>query len=595
MKAIVALLLWSCSLAAQNLSLEGEWRWRAGDDPNFAQPEWDDSSWTTQDLPRRDQIPTGVAWFRRHAVAPPAVTGPLALAVGSYSFCGDAFVNGVRVGRIPCQPGEDPPFFAPRVYPVPEGLIQPGKPFVVALRAEHHFALWGNASFLLDEGPYLVADPSTAAAAARAALGRLQRDASSFIVFVWTALGIGGLLLVLWATNPARRELLWFGLFQLCISAFSGAQMWLVYEGANSPAVLTWSVPAAFLFITAAVHIVLFGRDLTLRGWCVVAFLTLGSRLVMPGFYWQIPALALPLTWAARRLRTPHLTDRLFAVAVLLYSIMGMNSAISRTLPGLWPIPGAFWLGPFMIVTISAVNAILSSVMLVLLILRLGEDQREKQRLAGEMAAAAEMQSLLLPAGSAEGVDAVYIPAAEVGGDFYQVLDREDGSRVVLVGDVSGKGLRAAMLVSVAIGIMRRERSSSPAAILRALNNGLAGHTGGGFVTCCCARFAAGATVTVANAGHLAPYVDGAEAIVEAQLPLGVAPDVEYTEEAIAGDRFVFLSDGVVEASNSAGGLFGFDRARAISQQPAAAIAEAAKVWGQNDDITVVTVRRRDA
>jgi serine phosphatase RsbU (regulator of sigma subunit) len=298
---------------------------------------------------------------------------------------------------------------------------------------------------------------------------------------------------------------------------------------------------------------------------------------------------------------TPRLPDRLFAIAVLLYSIMGMNSAISRTLPGVWPIPGEFWVGPFMVVTISAVNAVLSSVMMVLLILRLGEDQREKQRLAGEMAAAVEMQSLLLPAGSAEGIEAVYLPAAEVGGDFYQVLDRDDGSRIVLVGDVSGKGLRAAMLVSVAIGILRRERSSSPAAILRALNDGLTGHTGGGFVTCCCARFGADGGVTIANAGHLAPYVDdkdavlevGIEAGIEAQLPLGVAPGVEYTEQTIAGDRFVFLSDGVLEASDATGELFGFERTAALCTRPAREIAEAAKQWGQNDDITVVTVRRR--
>jgi len=87
--------------------------------------------------------------------------------------------------------------------------------------------------------------------------------------------------------------------------------------------------------------------------------------------------------------------------------------------------------------------------MLGLLILRLGEDRREKQRLAGEMA----------------------------------------GTRIVVVGDVSGKGLRAAMLVSLAIGILRNERTSSPARILSVLNEGLMGRSGDGFVTCCCARF----------------------------------------------------------------------------------------------------------
>ena len=113
-----------------------------------------------------------------------------------------------------------------------------------------------------------------------------------------------------------------------------------------------------------------------------------------------------------------------------------------------------------------------------------------------------------------------------VGGDFYQVLERAGGSRVVLVGDVSGKGLKAAMLVSVTVGMLRRERSSSPAEILAGLNEGLAGRCGGGFVTCCYAN----GTVTIANAGHPSPYCDGREVEVEAGLPLGIAPGVEYAE-----------------------------------------------------------------
>jgi hypothetical protein len=589
MRLRLVFLALAASLNAQPVSIEGDWKWHAGDDPRFAARDWDDSAWSALPLPRRDQIPAGVGWFRRHAVAP-ATIGPLALAVGSYSFCGEAFINGTLVGRIPCRPGEDPPFFAPRVYPVPEGLLQPGQPFVVALRAEHRFALWGNASFLLDEGPYLLADRATAELAAKAALGRLQRNSSSFIVFAWTALGIAGLLLVLWATNPRRRELLWFALFQICIAAFSGSQLWLVYGAAVPPTIFAWSIPVAFLFISPAVHLVLFGRDLSPRGWICVAVLTLGSRLALPGFSWQVPAVALPLIWAMRRVPSPHLPDRLFALAVLIYSIMGINSAISRILPGIWPVPGVFWIGPFMIVTISAVNAVLSSVMLVLLILRLGEDRREKQRLAGELAAAAQIQSLLLPAGSAEGVDAVYLPAAEVGGDFYQILDRADGSRLIVIGDVSGKGLKAAMLVSVVIGALRRCDESSPGAILAGLNRVLHGQTGGGFVTALCARFATDGLVTVANAGHLAPYVDGQEAAIDSGLPLGVVPQASYEESALSGAAITFVTDGVVEAGDKE--LFGFDRTREISTKSAQTIAEAARAWGQNDDITVVTVRR---
>lgn len=592
MRTIALLLFLSLGLGAQTVSLEGQWKWIQGDDARFASPGWDDSSWATTHLPRRDQVPTGVVWFRKQAVAP-VNSGSLALAVGSYNFCGEAYVNGVLVGRIPCQPGEDPPFFVPLVHAIPKGLLKPGEPFVVALRGEHRFALWGNASFLLDEGPYLIADRPLAEEFARAALGRLQRDAAPFIVFSWTAFAISGLLLVLWATNPSRRELLWFGLFQACICVFSASQLWFVYEAEIPRVLFTWSVPVAFLFVTAASYLVFFDHDMPWHWWLGAGLLTFGSRLVLPGFAYQVPGLSLILVWAVGRLKAPRLPDRLFAVPVLVYAIAGMNSSISRTLPGVWPIPGVFWVGPFMIVTISAVNAVISSAMLVLLILRLGEDRREKQRLAGEMAAAAEMQSLLFPAETIEGVEMVYLPATEVGGDFFQVVDRQDGSRVVVVGDVSGKGLRAAMLVSVAVGILRNETSSSPARILAVLNEGLLGRSGGGFVTCCCARFSADGSVTIANAGHPSPYCDGREVEVDAGLPLGIVAGVEYEERAVQGVRFTFVSDGVVEAENSKRELFGFERTREVSGQSAQEIADAAKAWGQTDDITVVTVGRR--
>ena len=149
------------------------------------------------------------------------------------------------------------------------------------------------------------------------------------------------------------------------------------------------------------------------------------------------------------------------------------------------------------------------------------------------------------------------------------------------------------MLVSVAIGILRATKSSSPTVILGAMNEGLVGHTGGGFVTCCCARFDPDATVTLANAGHPAPYGDGYEVGIEAGLPLGVALGVSYDETSIQDVlRFTLVSDGVVEAANTTGELFGFERTREISSKSPQEIADAAKAWGQNDDITVVTIKR---
>ncbi len=89
--------------------------------------------------------------------------------------------------------------------------------------------------------------------------------------------------------------------------------------------------------------------------------------------------------------------------------------------------------------------------------------------------------------------------------------------------------------------------------------------------------------------------LDGAEALVDTGLPLGLDPDAHYLETTLTlqpGSCLTMLSDGVVEAENPQRELFGFDRTRDISGQSAQEIANAAQAWGQNDDITVVTVRR---
>ena len=99
----------------------------------------------------------------------------------------------------------------------------------------------------------------------------------------------------------------------------------------------------------------------------------------------------------------------------------------------------------------------------------------------------------------------------------------------------------------------------------------------------------------VANAGHLSPYIDGAEMPLAGALPLGVTRDSQYETrraELRPGSRITFYSDGVPEAQNAAGELLGFDRARELSSRPAQSIVRAAAEFGQADDITVVTVRR---
>lgn len=218
-----------------------------------------------------------------------------------------------------------------------------------------------------------------------------------------------------------------------------------------------------------------------------------------------------------------------------------------------------------------------------------------------ELEAAQQVQQMIVPASGdifpGFHVDSVYKPAQQVGGDFFQLLPDGAGGLLFVIGDVAGKGLPAAMLVSMLVGSVRTaaETTSAPLDILRVLQDRLIASTCGSFSTALTAHITGDGQVEIANAGHLSPYLDGKEISLPGALPLGIATSDKYqplTFTLLPGSRLTFLTDGVVEAGSDAGALFGFDRAQAISTQPATAIAEAAVKFGQSDDITVVTIER---
>jgi serine phosphatase RsbU (regulator of sigma subunit) len=153
------------------------------------------------------------------------------------------------------------------------------------------------------------------------------------------------------------------------------------------------------------------------------------------------------------------------------------------------------------------------------------------------------------------------------------------------------------MRVSMLIGAVRLSPNESPAALLRKLNGVLLQDGSTGFATCLAARLDAGGTVTIANAGHLSPYINGQELTIDGGLPLGVADGIDYSEQTFpfaAGDKMLLMSDGVVEARNPTGELFGFERMAqtASSVTGADSLAATAKAFGQDDDITVLLLQR---
>jgi len=205
-----------------------------------------------------------------------------------------------------------------------------------------------------------------------------------------------------------------------------------------------------------------------------------------------------------------------------------------------------------------------------------------------------------LPQIAGYSIESVYRPAAEVGGDFFQVVPLKSGRALVVIGDVSGKGLRAAMIVSMIVGILSTVSgyTEEPAEILDELNRRLCGRVYEGFVTCLVLRLGDEGRIAIANAGHLPPFVHGAELRVQESLPLGLSLNQAYEETAVQlnrGEALVLLTDGVVEARNPQGELLGFGEVETMLRAGATAreVAEVAERQGQNDDITVLQVARK--
>lgn len=228
---------------------------------------------------------------------------------------------------------------------------------------------------------------------------------------------------------------------------------------------------------------------------------------------------------------------------------------------------------------------------------------KEAFRMHNELAQAQEVQQVILPESRVAlpglVVESEYRPAREVGGDFFQMIPHgTDGGLLIVAGDVAGKGLKAGMLVALLVGAIRTaaQYDADPVAILGTLNLLLVGRSDAQ-ATCLALRIANDGAATLANAGHIAPYLNGEPLPMEGALPLGM---IEGAESSVMhfqlkdGDRLMMMSDGVAEAMNGDGQLFGFERVHQLlrTAKSAAEVASAAQTFGQQDDISVISVLR---
>jgi Stage II sporulation protein E (SpoIIE) len=650
---IVMLLLWLIAgpslaqtaahpidLRPSSIVLSGPWKFQVGDNPVWAEAAFDDSAWedVSLALERARTDPTfggdvylpgwtakghpgyyGYAWYRlRLTIADPSAS--LAIEMPrDYDDAYQLYSNGALIGQagdfnstrvratfsrlhvfplLPPEPGGQM-LLAIRVYMRPDTLLT--FPIVGGL---HSPPILGLAQTLR----------SAPQAAANMRLRLALFDIPTLLVCIFVALVAVGF----WVLDRAEGPYLWMAAATSLLGLLSALDLatYFAPDFSLDPAMLLETallLPLSYLFwfFFWLAWFRLQRAQLLRRLACAGAamMLLLSVLLNSPVYGTLVPvkavlilrplqngvssAFGLLLLWVAYRgIRRRGVEGWLALGPIALLSISFFRYQLQSA-----DIPVNYFLHGVRItlVDITAMLSLLATS--ILLLRRFRSGQRERERIAGEFQAAHTLQSLVLagePVAAPQfKIDTAYQPAQEVGGDFFQVLSAPHGGVVVVVGDVSGKGLRAAMTVSTIIGALRREDSRQPCTILKQLNRVLLGQRIEGFTTCLGALFEASGQVTLANAGHLPPYCNGKEIFVHGGLPLGIDPELDCVEvsiQMVPGDQFTFVSDGVVEARSPSGTLFGFARTLDISNKSAHAIVTAAKEFGQNDDITALTV-----
>jgi len=614
------------------IQLDGPWHFQMGDDPLWSDPTLDDSGWLNvvlgESLAEQGfESYAGYAWYRLrihpsqlHLGGPDS--GPLRLLVTPYSVGQvSVYVDGVEVGHTRGMTGS-PKMYESLPIDVPLPQVKSDQPVMVAVRT------WAAPGIPITHGLLERVEAGTrediADRVALAVSHKWNQRIIAEMVLAFLFLGVAALGWILYLAQRHHCEYMWMALMCLAVVLTSTVQLchWLGLLSTEVFHVLDLWTGRIFMAVTVEF---------------VLRFTSAGRRQLARGF--QIAVLVLPLV-SLVGLETVY--DVLSITAEVVFCVLvsallfrawrkgfreagimlvpfflaatagSIDSALDYMAMKHWLsdrfMAHHFHFGPIEYTTGVATYTIFLSSLIAVILYRFVRVSQDEQRSNAEIAAARSVQAMLipttLPSNSYFVLESAYVPVSGVGGDFFQVMPVADGSMLIVVGDVSGKGLQAAMNASTLVGAFRNELSYEPATILSHLNHVMFGAGAGldammksesvaTFATCCCARIYRNGRMEIANAGHLSPYRDGREVELPPGLPLGVIPGMTYEQKAFQleqGDRLIFLSDGVVEATNPQGELFGFERTQQVSNEPARYIAQTAKRFGQNDDITVISI-----
>ncbi|HEY1579949.1 MAG TPA: PP2C family protein-serine/threonine phosphatase [Terracidiphilus sp.] len=592
-------------------------RYEFGDDPDgklgWANPNFDDGAWTLAEngfVPSGSRDTSRFLWVRMRVQVPENLNVPLALhleGLGVQPMTWQIFVNGQALGgQGTFPPHADPadPPLSP-VMTLPLTLAPPGSVALIALRE------WRAPAFIesgVPSRPEAVLNHADVLNLAVRAAAADALIASGPEYAFCGLLALAGLALLLFWRYSRGREYLWAAVMLLSPLA--------------TAILSTAPVAASLSFHTLTlVWAVVYAAGLVAEiefMWALFGLRSSGLRILWHSLWIVVWLAEISETYFMDSPTFLHLCHLIIVSGILAFDCIlftvciremfrpGGNRAIAAAqstfevivLLGVFGYSVHLTLGPFPLDLWNLAIMFLDLAIAAMLFRRAWKAWKESSSLHAEFEAAREVQQqLVAPAADIPGfkIQSVYAPAKHVGGDFFRIAPDSDGSVLLVFGDVSGKGLKAAMTVSAIMGALRGCTSRQPAAILHHLNGVLFGQIGG-FVTCCATLIAADGSVTLANAGNPAPYHNGHEMRVEAGLPLGLLASATYVEtcyQLAPNDRLIFVSDGVLEATNPQGELYGFERTEAISTESAETVVQAAQAFGQDDDITVLTLMRQ--
>ena len=615
-------------------SLDGLWRFHTGDNPAWADPSFDDSQWP---LLRSDKgwysqgYPgyAGMAWYRYKVQAPEGLDHLTLLFPHIYTNY-EVYADGQKIGSFGKMPPDSVPYgcWSFQTYSLPPGKAS-SRQIEIAIRVWHWHG-WARQHSGGPESYALIGDSSVIQTLYDAAQGQQLFSYTSTIILSLLQTFAAIAVFMLFLLRRVEREYLWFSL----ILAFSAVHGWVLlwFWLRPSPVTLmsTIQVVAGILCVGLA-QLAFYRQLLKARRspfyWVSVTCLIAGiayvllinsSLLPAPANSYQFSLVVflaiLPnslwiLLLLFLRARQNLEDARLLLLPVLLQTsaTLFQNAAIITFSAG-WQHRLAYDIPlighPFPISIEEAGNMLFLLAVFAILILRYTRTRSLEERFAAEVQAARKVQRYLIPEHLPDTpglvIESVYRPSHEVGGDFFQVLpNATEGSALIVVGDVAGKGMEAGMLATLIVGGIRTAASftTEPLRILSLLNERMQGR---GLATCVALRIDRDGSATLANAGHLPPYLNGQEMAMEGALPLGSVPGITFPVlrfKLAEGDALMLMTDGVAEAQNAEGHLFGFERIAEMLRKGVAAVAlaTAAQEFGQEDDITVLTVARMTA